>query len=168
MKLNYLFNPGEMINSEVRSSYPLLGLAISGLSFMFLFILTGLENQHGILFPATKGLLFGTLGIALLANMVWLVVKGLNKGNKLINVIGSFSLCYTTSMIFTILGLFLRITLGWNTSVSLGMGGVLFTFSPMISVITSFTGGKRILDIAIISLAGVYVVLFWALLNNMI
>jgi hypothetical protein len=168
MKLSYFLNPGEIINSEIRSSFPLLGLAVSGVSFMFFFLLTGLDNQTGFLLPAIKGLLFGTIGIAFLAVIIWLIVKGLNNGNKLEHVIGSFSLCYTTTMLFTFLGLFLKIIIGWNTSVSLGMSGMLFTFSPMISVITSFTGGKRFLDVIIITFAGIYVILFWALLNKML
>ena len=168
MKLSYLLNPGEVINSEVRNSFPVIGLAVSGVSFTGFFLLTGLDNQNGFFFPAIKGLLFGTLGIAFLAVIIWLIVKGLNNGNKLEHVIGSFSLCYTTTMIFTFLGLFLKLILGWNTSVSLGMSGMLFAFSPMISVITSFTGGKRFLDVVIITFAGMYVILFWALLNQML
>jgi len=166
--MKYLLDPGEIINSEIKSNIPVMGLLISGFSFMMFFILTSLDNQTGILFPAIKGLIFGTLGIAFLAVIIWLIVKGLNNGNKLKQVIGSFSLCYTTTMIFTFLGLFLKLILGWNTSVSLGMSGMLFAFSPMISVITSFTGGKRFLDVIIISFAGIYVILFWALLNKML
>lgn len=166
--MKYLLDPGEIINSEIKSNIPLIGLLISGFSFMMFFILTGLDNQTEILFPAIKGLLFGTIGIAFLAVIIWLIVRGLNNGTKLAHVIGSFSLCYTTTMIFTLLGLFLKIILGWNTSVSLGMSGILFAFSPMISVIASFTGGKRFLDVIIITFAGIYVILFWALLNKML
>ena len=168
MKLSYLLNPGEILNSEIQSSFPIIGLAVSGVSFTGFFLLTGFDNQSGFFFPDIKGLLFGTLGIAFLAVIIWLIVRGLNNGNKLEHVIGSFSLCYTTTMIFTFLGLFLKLILGWNTSVSLGMSGMLFAFSPMISVITSFTGGKRFLDVVIITFAGIYVILFWALLNKML
>lgn len=168
MKLSYFLNPGEIINSEIRSSFPLLGLAVSGVSFMLFFLLTGLDNQSGFFFPVLKGLFFGTVGIAFLALIIWLIVKGLNNGNKLEYVIGSFSLCFTSSMLFTFLGLFLKLILGWNTSVSLGMSGMLFAFSPMISVITSFTGGKRFLDVIIITFAGIYIILFWALLNQLL
>lgn len=168
MKLEYFLNPGELINSDIRNKVPLLGLAVSGLSFMLFFILTGLDNNNSIIFSAVKGLLFGTIGITFLAVIIWMFVKGFNESNKLDYVIGSFALCYTTTMIFTFVGLLLKMILGWNTSVSLGMSGVLFAYSPMISVITSFTGGKRFWDITIISLAGIYVIFFWALLNNIL
>jgi len=168
MVFNYLLNPGELINSGIKKNLPVSGLAISGISFMLFFTLTALDNNSGFVFSAIKGLLFGTIGISFLSVLIWLVVKGIKSDNSLESVIGGFSLCYTTSLIFTFTGLFLKIIMGWNTSVSLGMSGVLFTFNPMISVITSFTGGKRIMDIAIITFAGLYVIFFWALLNKLI
>ena len=168
MKISYFLNPGELINSEIRDKLPLLGLMVSGISFMIFFILTGLDSNNGFLLPAFKGLLFGTAGIAFLAFIIWFLVKGFNPNVTLSYVIGSFSLCYTSTMIFTFVGLFLKMGMGWNTSVSLGMSGVLFAFGPMISVISSLTGGKRAWDILIITLAGVYVFFFWAFLNNML
>ena len=168
MNLKYFLNPGELINSGIRDNVPVLGIAVSGISFMLLFLLTGLDVKGGIVFPAFKGLLFGTFGIAILGLIIWIIVKGLNSSNKPGYVIGSLALCYTTSMIFTVIGFLLKAVMGWNTSISLGMSGVLFAFSPMISVITSFTGGKRFWDIAIISFAGIYVIFFWAFLNSIL
>lgn len=167
MKFSSLLNPSELNNSEIKTGTAVSGLFISGLTFMLLFILTGIDKNEAILLPALKGVFFGTIGILILALFIYILVKLSDKNNSLLNVIIRLSLCYTASIIFTLAGFVLKILFGWQTSVSLGMSGVLFTFSPLISVINLLTDGKRIFGIFIISFAGLYIIFFWALLNKM-
>lgn len=165
--IRFLLNPAELLNDKT-SIFPLIGFVFSSLAFTFFYLQTSLDSGQSVFFSIIKGLFFGTFGIALAGLLIWLILKTAGNNTNLLTVLGVIALSYTTTLIFTLVGLILYITLGWNTAVSCGITGVLSALGPMSGVIISLSNGRKTLSIFIITLTGVYVLFFWALLNKLI
>lgn len=169
MITKYLFNPGELITENYSEFQAFIfGFIVSGFAFSLFFLQTALDTNSGIVFALFKGILFGTAGIALISVLIWLIIKASGGNSGLMITISSFAMSYSTTLIFTIVGLMLYIFFDWKTSVSCGITGVLSAFGPMNSVIINAANGKKNLSILIMSITGIYILLIWGLLNNLI
>ncbi|MCX6163230.1 MAG: hypothetical protein NTV87_18065 [Ignavibacteriae bacterium] len=162
--IKYLFNPAELIN-EKFSALSLAGFLLSGPAFALFFLQTAIDSGSSVFFGLFKGVLFGTLGIAFAGILIWLIVKIAGSNSGLMSVMGAIALSYTSTLIFTIVGLFLHFSLGWNTALSCGITGVLSAFGPMSGVISAITNGRKTLNIFILTLTGLYIIFFWAILT---
>lgn len=165
--IKFLFNPAELINDE-SCRFSFAGFLFSIPAFTFLYLQTALDSGHSVLFGVIKGIFFGSFGIAIAGFLIWLILKMAGSRFRLLTVLGLIALSYTTTLLFTVVGLLLHVLLGWNTSVSCGITGVLSAIGPMSGVIISLTSGRKTFSIFIITFTGIYVLFFWALLNKLI
>ena len=168
-----MINPNAVLKKMVgRIPWP-FSLAISALAFMLFFMQTGLDLMRiglkGIGFVvllSVEGLLFGSLGIALLAMIAWGITR-VFKGNKPLGwAISAFGLGYCSTLIFTVLGLLFSLILNWNTSVAFGVSGVLWATGPMIASIKEMSRDNTALSVIVATICSSLLLLGWALLGN--
>ncbi|MEI6853301.1 MAG: hypothetical protein WCL06_10675 [Bacteroidota bacterium] len=164
----YLFNPGALLSEKPKAGPLIVGFVLSSVAFALFYLQTSLDKNAPFVLSLLKGLMFGTAGVALAAVLIWLVVMLFGSKTGLIPVMSAIALSYTTTLIFTLVGLTLHFALGWNTALSCGITGVLAAFAPMSGVIARLCHGKKTLNIMIVTFTGVYVLLCWGLLNNLI
>ena len=165
--IRYILNPAELINERLRG-FSLIGFLFSALAFSLFYLQTALDSGHSVLFGIIKGLLFGTVGISFAGIFIWLIIKLSGNKSGLLSVMGLIALSYTSTLIFTVVGLILHFSLGWNTALSCGITGVLSAIGPMSGVISGLTNGRKTLNIFLLTFTGVYVLFFWAILNKLI
>jgi len=168
MRISNLFNPAEFLKEKLEGNLSLTGFLLSGLAFALFFLQTALDSGSPVVLSLAKGALFGTIGIAIAGYIIWQTVKMAGNQVALVPVMGAVALSYSSTLVFALVGLLLHFSLGWNTAISCGITGVLSAFGPMSGVIAGLTGEKRTLNIFIVTFTGVYVLLFWALLNNIV
>lgn len=163
----YLFNPGELLSQKPKAAPLIIGFVISSIAFALFYLQTSLDKNVPFVLSLLKGLMFGTMGVALAAVLIWLVVMMFGSKTGLISLMSAIALSYTTTLIFVLVGLTLHFAMGWNTAMSCGITGVLAAFGPMSGVISRLCNGKKTLNIMIVTFTGVYVLLCWGLLNNL-
>lgn len=163
----FLFNPGEMLDEQRTISKSLLFFLIPALAFMLFFLQTSIETGANIYFGILKGFLFGTVGIAAIASLIWLAAKIAGNTADLFNTINSIAVSYTPTVIFVLVGLVLHLAFHWNTALACGVTGVLSAFSPMSGVINKLSKGNRTMSILMMTFTGLYVLCFWVVLNNL-
>jgi hypothetical protein len=171
--LTMMINPNAALKKKVAGIPWPFSLAISALAFMLFFMQTGLDLMRiglkGIGFVvllSVEGLLFGSLGIALLAVIAWGIAR-LFKGNKPLGwAISAFGLGYCSTLIFTVLGMLFSLLLHWNTSVAFGVSGVLWATGPMIASIREMSRDNTALSVIVATICSGMLLLGWALLGN--
>ena len=171
--LAMMINPGAVLQKAVGGIPWPFSLAISALAFTMFFMQTGLDLMRiglkGIGFVvllSVEGFLFGSLGIALLAVIAWVITR-LFKGDKPIGwAISAFGLGYCSTLIFTVLGMFFSLLLHWNTSVAFGVSGVLWATGPMIASIRQMSRDNTALSVIVATICSALLLLGWALLGN--
>jgi hypothetical protein len=171
--LTMMINPNAVLKKTVSGIPWPFSLSISGLAFMLFFMQTGLDlmriGQKGIGFVvllSVEGLLFGSLGIALLAVIAWSITR-LFKGNKPLGwALSAFGLGYCSTLIFTVLGMLFSLFLHWNTSVAFGVSGVLWAIGPMIASIKEMSRDNTALSVILATICGGILLLGWAMLGN--
>ncbi len=166
MMIRYMFNPAKLINENMKGKGAWVAFLFSGLAFALFFLQTALDKGSPVLPGIVKGSVFGTLGIAIAGAIIWQIVKMAGNSVDLGSIMAAVALSYTSTLVFAVVGLILHFSLGWNTAISCGITGVLSAFGPMSGLIAGLTGEKRTLNIFIVTFTGVYILLFWALLNN--
>ena len=104
--LNMMINPGEVIKTQMAKIPWPYSVMVSGLSFTLFFLQTGLDmlntGQIGVstvILITMLGLLYGTVGIALLAVMVWALSQAGQRGYTLEWAISTFSLGYSATFV---------------------------------------------------------------------
>jgi hypothetical protein len=123
-----MLNPGAALKQSVAHIPWPFSMTISALAFMLFFMQTGLDlvriGQKDLWFVvllSVEGLLFGSVGIGLLATMAWALTK-LFKGTKPLGwALSAFGLGYCSTLIFTGLGMVFALIFHWNTSVAFGV-----------------------------------------------
>jgi hypothetical protein len=171
--LSMMVNPGAVLKKAVAGIPWPFSLSISSLAFLLFFLQTGLDlfrtGQKGIgfiLLLSLEGLLFGSVGIAALAMIAWGITKAF-KGNKSLKwVISAFGLGYSSTLIFTFLGLLFSLILHWNTSVAFGVSGVLWATGSMIATVKEMSQDNTFLAVLIATICCGLLLLGWALLGN--
>lgn len=171
--LMMMLNPAAAVNSAAaRIPWP-VSLVISALAFMVFFLQTGLDlvriGLRGVGFVVVlslEGLLFGSLGIGLLATIAWVLTK-LFRGNKSLGwALSAFGLAYCSTLIFTSLGLVCALVLHWNTSVAFGVSGVLWASMPMMATIREMSRGNTLLSLVVATVCTSLLLFGWAFLGN--
>lgn len=168
-----MINPGAVLQKAVaRIPWP-FSLCISALAFMLFFMQTGLDllriGQKGpgfVVLLSVEGLLFGSLGIAVLAAIAWVITR-LFRGNKPLGwAVSAFGLGYCSTLIFTVLGMVFSLVLHWNTSVAFGVTGVLWATGPMIASIKQMSRENTALSVIVATVCSGLLLFGWVLLGN--
>lgn len=168
-----IVNPGEVVKNQMSQVPWPYAIIIPGLAFMVFFFQTGLDlvragnaNMDTVVLITMLGLLYGTVGIALLASLVWLFSQAGQKNISLQWAISSFALGYSPTLIYALLGLVFSLALGWRTSVAFGVTGVLWALRPNMAAIKQMSGDKNAFSIALTTLCGIILLFGWALLGK--
>ncbi len=171
--LNMVINPGEVVKTQMgRVPWP-YALLVSGLSFTLFFLQTGLDLLRNgqiqgstVVLIAILGLFYGTVGIALLAGMVWAIS---NAGEKNIGVtwaISSIALGYSATLVYAFTGLVFSLAFGWKTAVAFGVTGVLWALRPTMFTIKQMSGDRIAFSIAMTTLCGAILLIGWSFLGK--
>jgi len=171
--LAMMINPGAVLHKAVAGIPWPFSLSISALAFMLFFMQTGLDlmriglkTSGFVVLLSVEGLLFGSLGVALLGALAWGITR-LFKGKKSLSwVLSAFGMGYFSTLIFTLLGMFFSIFLHWNTSVAFGVSGVLWATGPMIASIREMSRDNTSLSVILATICSGLLLLGWVLLGN--
>lgn len=171
--LNMMINPGEVVKSQMgKISWP-FSLLVSGSSFMFFFMQTGIDlyrnGQAGattVVLLAMLGLFYGTAGIALLAIMVWALAQASERNITMEWAVSAFALGYSATFIYAVSGLIFSLAFGWRTAVAFGVTGVLWALRPTMYTIKQMSGDRLAFSIAMTTLCGAILLLGWTLVGK--
>ena len=168
--LSAILNPGGLLQSQLKGiSWPVT-LLIPGLAFTLLFFQTSLDQARvGIsgwgwaLIMALIGCVYGTIGVLLISLVGWIGLKVLGGKTSPGGVISAFSLDYSPTLIYLVLGLVANLLFGWRTAVAFGVTGVLWALGPIMSTLRQMTGGKTVASAILGTVCGSLLLLGWSL-----
>ena len=168
-----LLNPSGVRPDDIAFIPWILALTISGTAFGLFFLQTGLDRLQvgtldlvGVAVMGVVGLLYGTLGVLILALFAWIILLVAGSRTKPQDVVRGFALAYSTTLVALILGLVAHMLLGWRTAVAFGVAGVLWALGPMNSALRRMAAGKTVLSLILASICGAALLLGWALLGG--
>ncbi|WP_051259319.1 hypothetical protein [Schaalia suimastitidis] len=171
--LKMMLNPGEVVkNQMLKVPWP-LSLTISGLAFALFFLQTGLDMYRSgttsiIIVGVLTGLgfVYGTVGMSLLALLMWSLSQAQQHGHTIGWAISTFALGYSATLIYSIFGLIFSLVFDWNTSVAFGVTGLLWALRPTMHTIKQMSGDRVAFSIAMTSLSGAILLFGWAALGT--
>lgn len=171
--LNMIINPGEVVKTQMgRVPWP-YSLLISGLSFTLFFLQTGLDllrngqiEASGVVLITMLGLLYGTVGVALLAVMVWALAQAGERNITVDWAISAFALGYSATFVYALTGLVFSLAFGWKTAVAFGVTGVLWALRPTLFTIKQMSGERVAFSIVMTTLCGAILLVGWSLLGQ--
>jgi hypothetical protein len=166
-----MFSPGQVIRGRMdKVSWP-WAYAISGSAFFLFFLQSGLDllraGKADPLKAATLALAggcWGTLGIAGMAAVAWVLCRPFGSPHSISWTLRSFALGYSPALIYTALGLVANLLLGWNTALAFGATGVLWSLGPNIAVLREMLATRLLPSALLATFFGAATLLFWGLL----
>lgn len=169
-----VINPGGLLRSRMELFPWPLALAVSGVAFLLFFLQTGLDLGRAghadavrIMGLAFTGLLYGTLGVALLGAVAWVLTRPFcQQGRSMAWVVRAFCLGYCAALVYGVLGLAANLLLGWNTAVAFGVTGVLWALGPMTGTVNELIANKPWAGVAVATLCGGLLLFGWAWLGG--
>lgn len=170
--LGVMTNPGALLKDRLADTGYAVALGVSGLAFLLFFLQTGIdrarEGQIGarsVAVLASIGLLFGTLGVAVVATVGWTCARALGGRSRFGDAVRAFGLAYSPTLVYAAIGLLFNLLLGWNTALAFGVTGLLWALGPMIAALEDMVGGHSGRAAAIAAVCGLLVLLGWARLG---
>ena len=162
-------NPGHFVAEGMSTvSWP-FALLVSGGAFLLFFLQTGLDiSREGGQRPQTVaslgvvGAVYGTAGIVLLGLVAGLLTRLLGGSKPIGWVIRALALSFSSALVYAALGLLFNVFLGWNTSLTFGVTGVLWAIGPMIAVFREVSGGRIGVSVTLATVCGALVLFGWA------
>lgn len=171
--LAVMFNPGGLIKEQLSTVRWPLTLLIPGLAFALFFMQTGLDRMNvgdmditGTLVLTAVGLFYGTIGVALISLVGWVGSRIFGGKSTITNAIKLFSLVYSPTLVYVVLGILANLMFGWRTAVAFGVTGVLWAIGPMITSLRQMTGGKTIASVVLATICGAFLLLGWSILGG--
>jgi hypothetical protein len=166
-----MFNPSQVVKNRMdRVSWP-WAYAISGSAFFLFFLQSGLDllraGKAGILqagLMAVAGGCWGTVGIAGMAAVAWVLCRPFGSSHSFSWTLRSFAIGYSPALIYTALGLLANLLLGWNTALAFGATGVLWSLGPNIAVLQEMLAGRLLPSALLATFVGGATLLAWGLL----
>lgn len=147
--LGALLNPASLLTAGFGGFGPLAALTVSGLAFATISLQAALDLLRigvvpagGALLIVLRGALLGTLGVALVGLIAHPLTRGLGAARPLSQTLAAVALAYGGALVYGLVGLMLNLTLGWATSVSSGLTGLLWSLGPLFAVLRELSGGR--------------------------
>lgn len=167
-----MVNPGGFLKNHLKKFHWAVGLTISALAFTLFFLQTGLDMNRagklssiGLLGFMALGLLYGTVGIALLSLLATTISRSYGGDKDFTWTVKAFGLGYTPTLVYVVLGIVFNLIAGWNTSIAFGVTGVLWALNPMIHSIKALTNGNLTVSLILTTALGSITLLGWGLLS---
>ncbi len=171
----FALDPGGLIRGQLAQVPLAEAFAVPAMAFALFFLQTGLDRARvgkadgvTVALLTLAGLLFGTLGIGLVALLGWGAVRALGGTAAIGEVQRAFALAYSPALISTLLGLGVSLLLGSRTALVFGVTGVLWALGPMSGAVRQMLGGRQWGAIAVSTLCGLAVLLGWARLEALL
>ncbi len=171
--LSMMMNPGEVVKRQMAAVPWPVSLSISGTAFTLFFLQTGIDMMRSgqlevsaVALMAFLGILYGTLGIAAIAVLTWVLTKAAGNTYTLGWTVSTFALGYSATLVYAVIGLICSLAFGWKTAVAFGVTGVLWALRPTIFTIRQMTSDKAGLSVAIATLCGAILLFGWAMLGR--
>lgn len=172
--LNMMINPGEVVKTQMTKIAWPYSVMVSGLSFTLFFLQTGLDmlktgqvEVSTVILITMLGLLYGTVGVALLAVLVWALSQASERNITVEWAVSSFALGYSATLIYALTGLVFSLAFGWKTAVAFGVTGVLWALRPTMFTIKQMSGERVSFSIAMTTVCGAILLIGWALLGRL-
>lgn len=166
-----MINPAQVLTRRMAGVTWPFALLVSGAAFGLFFLQTGLDRgraAHGDLLQALTlagvGAVYGTLGVASIGFLAWMLSKIIGGSQPPGWVIRAIALSYGSALVYAVCGLAFSVTLHWNTAVTFGVTGVLWAMGPMTAVFREVSGGKTFGSILLTTICGSLVLLGWGVL----
>jgi uncharacterized membrane protein len=171
--LKMISNPSEVVKNQMAQVPWPFSIFISGLSFALFFLQTGIDlyrvGEIGIdriILIAIIGLFYGTVGVALIAILSWVLSRASNRSYTIGWAVSNFALGYSATLIYSLCGLFFSLAFNWKTAVAFGVTGVLWALRPTMSTIKQMSGDKVGFSIALTTICGAILMFGWGLLGQ--
>ena len=145
---------------------------VSGLSFTLFsadwsgYVESRPDRANTVILITVLGLLYGTVGIVLLAVMVWALSQAGERGYTLEWAISTFALGYSATFVYALSGLIFSLAFGWKTAVAFGVTGVLWALRPTLYTIKQMSEERVAFSIAMTTLCGAILLIGWAVLGK--
>lgn len=161
-------NPGALLKSQIQQ-YPWpWTLAISGLAYLLFFLQTGMDLHRAgraqplkVLWIALVGIILGTVGIAVISGVAWLLTRPFGRSQPYGWALRAFALAYCPALVYGILGLGANLFWGWNTTLAFGVTGFLWAFGPIIAIISELAEQRLFVSYLIATLCGAPMLIGW-------
>jgi hypothetical protein len=167
-----LLNPAGLISESLNGLGAVPALGISGLAFSTISLQAALDLSRtaawatdALLLLVVRGALLGTLGVALLALLAWLLSRPFGVSQGLGWTVRAFGGAYGSALIYGLFGLGLNLALGWNTSVSCGVTGLLWALGPVFLTLRELSGGRPGLAAGLATICGALMLFGWVQLG---
>lgn len=164
--------PAEIIRRHAADLPAPVALLVSGSAFACFFAQTAIDLQRGQAWDeaalagaavlAASGLLLGTLGVALLAALTWLLTRPLGTDTSFGFTLRAFGLAFAPTLVYGLCGLAAQITLGWPAALAFGVTGYLWALAPLNAAIAELVGERRTASLLLTTLVGATLLLAWA------
>lgn len=161
-------NPGLLIKNNLQGQPWPLAFLVSGFAFIFFFLQVGLDLHRSgaisagqALALASVGLVYGTLGVSLLAYITWLLASVFKSNCSLTWALQAFALSFAPTMIYVSFGLVANLFFDWNSSIAFGVTGVVWALIPISNVTNTLVEGRKTISIALTTLSGLILLFSW-------
>lgn len=165
--LRYL-NPGALISKEIEQLHWGAALLVSGSAFGLLFLQTAMDQNTVFILDAMDiivrtltGLVFGTLGVMLIAGLIWTFSSSDKKEWTMGRTIRAVGLSYMSPLLALFFGLILNLVLSTTTAVAFGVAGLLWALNPMFRVIREMNKGNVPAAVGMTTFVGILTLFGW-------
>lgn len=166
-------SPGQTISHHLQGLHWGYALAVPGIAFVLLFLQTGLDLQRagkidntGVLYVTLKGLAMGTAGMLVIAAVIWAGSKLWGNTNSIAHAVRTTGLAFCATLLYSLCGLIINLSLQWNTAVAFGVTGLLWALSPVSAAVKQFTNEKTAPAVVLTTLCGALLLAGWAYLGG--
>lgn len=170
--LTLLLNPASLLTAGFGHFGPLAALTVSGLAFATISLQAALDLYRigmvpagGALLIVLRGALLGTLGVALIGLLAHALTRAGGAARPWSQTLSAVALAYGGALVYGLVGLLLNLTLGWATSVSSGLTGLLWSLGPLFLVLREVSGGRIGLAATLATLGGSALLFGWVLVG---
>lgn len=166
--LSALFDPAGLIARNLDGFGVFPALAVSGLAFSSISLQAALDlsrtsawTSSALTLLVLRGALLGTVGVALAALLAWVLSRPFSNTQGLGWTLRAFGGAYGNALIYGLFGLVLNLFLGWNTSVSCGVTGLLWALGPLFLAVRELAGGRSGVAAVLSSICGALLLFGW-------
>ncbi len=174
-------NPGGALKGALAEVPIPVALGVSGIAFGLFFLQTGLDllrvghqtlprlamtGNGGVVGLCLLGIAYGTLGVAVLGAIAWIVTRPLGATLTLEATVRAFALGYCPALVYALFGIVMNVAFHWNTALAFGVTGVLWAIGPMIATLREMLGGRTWPSVILATVLGGLTLFGWAFLGS--
>ncbi len=165
-----MFSPATRLTAALETIPLPMALAVPVAAFALFFFQAGLDRVDveaaelgeavGL---AAAGAATGAIAVPLMAAFGWGAARLSGGTGSPGWTIRAFSLSYSPTLLYVVLGLAANLVLGWHTAAAFGVTGVLWAFGPIIAILRRLTGGNQWLSLAVATACGALLLGAWSI-----